>query len=68
MGQGLGTSLQSGIVIETMHPAPTLLAPAVSAPPQAGATAPGSAPEGVLHPKTIKSFVRRAGRTTTGQA
>jgi tRNA (guanine-N7-)-methyltransferase len=29
---------------------------------------PGQAPEGVAFPKTIKSFVRRAGRTTTGQA
>lgn len=28
----------------------------------------GHAPPGVAHPKTIKSFVRRAGRTTTGQA
>ena len=27
----------------------------------------GSLPEGVAFPKTIKSFVRRAGRTTTGQ-
>lgn len=27
-----------------------------------------STPEGVAHPKRIKSFVRRAGRTTTGQA
>ncbi len=26
------------------------------------------APPGVAHPKTIRSFVRRAGRTTTGQA
>ena len=26
------------------------------------------APAGVAHPKTIKSFVKRAGRTTTGQA
>ncbi|MBA2963496.1 tRNA (guanosine(46)-N7)-methyltransferase TrmB [Ramlibacter sp. MAH-25] len=26
------------------------------------------APEGVPHPRTIRSFVRRAGRTTTGQA
>lgn len=25
-------------------------------------------PEGVAHPKTIRSFVRRGGRTTTGQA
>ncbi len=28
----------------------------------------GRAPEGVAYPKEIKSFVRRAGRTTTGQA
>lgn len=27
-----------------------------------------NAPAGVAHPKTIKSFVKRAGRTTTGQA
>ncbi|WP_233259459.1 tRNA (guanosine(46)-N7)-methyltransferase TrmB, partial [Ramlibacter sp. WS9] len=27
-----------------------------------------TAPEGVAHPRTIRSFVRRAGRTTTGQA
>ena len=26
------------------------------------------APDGVAHPRTIRSFVRRAGRTTTGQA
>lgn len=32
------------------------------APPAAGA------PGGVAHPRTIRSFVRRAGRTTTGQA
>ena len=37
-----------------------------SAPP--APSAPGVAPAGVTHPKTIKSFVRRAGRTTTGQA
>jgi len=30
--------------------------------------APAGWPAGVTHPKTIKSFVRRAGRTTTGQA
>ncbi|MFY3385421.1 tRNA (guanosine(46)-N7)-methyltransferase TrmB [Paracidovorax sp. MALMAid1276] len=43
--------------------------------PQSAATAtaaatrtPGQAPTGVTHPKTIKSYVRRAGRTTTGQA
>ncbi|MGZ5847343.1 MAG: tRNA (guanosine(46)-N7)-methyltransferase TrmB, partial [Ramlibacter sp.] len=26
------------------------------------------APEGVQHPRTIRTFVRRAGRTTTGPA
>jgi tRNA (guanine-N7-)-methyltransferase len=25
-------------------------------------------PDGIAHPRTIRSFVRRAGRTTTGQA
>ena len=29
---------------------------------------PNRPPEGVAHPRTIRSFVRRAGRTTTGQA
>ena len=29
---------------------------------------PAPTPEGVAHPRTIRSFVRRAGRTTTGQA
>ncbi|MDB5947718.1 MAG: tRNA ((46)-N7)-methyltransferase TrmB [Ramlibacter sp.] len=28
----------------------------------------GQAPPGVAHPRTIRTFVRRAGRTTTGQA
>jgi tRNA (guanine-N7-)-methyltransferase len=37
-------------------------------PPAKAAQPGGSAPAGVTHPKTIKSFVRRAGRTTTGQA
>ncbi|MDL5035041.1 tRNA (guanosine(46)-N7)-methyltransferase TrmB [Comamonas resistens] len=40
-----------------------------NAPAQDQAAAPqGQAPEGVAYPKTIKSYVRRAGRTTTGQA
>jgi len=34
----------------------------------ASAASQGQAPEGVAYPKTIKSYVRRAGRTTTGQA
>jgi tRNA (guanine-N7-)-methyltransferase len=29
---------------------------------------PAAAPDGVAHPRTIRSFVTRAGRTTTGQA
>ena len=37
-------------------------------PPPPPTTAPGAAPEGVAHPRAIRSFVRRAGRTTTGQA
>ena len=34
----------------------------------APSTAPALAPAGVAYPKNIKSFVRRAGRTTAGQA
>ena len=51
----------------TTASAPASAAPAASIAPTAP-TAQGSAPAGVTHPKTIKSFVRRAGRTTTGQA
>ena len=36
--------------------------------PLADAQAAGQAPAHVAHPKTIKSYVKRAGRTTTGQA
>ncbi|MGE4375823.1 MAG: tRNA (guanosine(46)-N7)-methyltransferase TrmB [Burkholderiaceae bacterium] len=38
------------------------------APPPIGAGPAGGAPADVPYPKAIKSFVRRAGRTTTGQA
>ena len=31
-------------------------------------TAPGQAPDGVANPRSIRSFVKRAGRTTSGQA
>ena len=41
--------------------------PAAASPAAAGAPD-GTPPPGVAYPKTIKSFVRRAGRTTTGQA
>lgn len=50
-----------------MNDTPSL--PPVNTPPAtAPATAPSGIKPGVTHPKTIKSFVRRAGRTTTGQA
>jgi tRNA (guanine-N7-)-methyltransferase len=39
-----------------------------SIPSETPATAAGAMPAGVAYPKTIKSFVRRAGRTTSGQA
>ena len=41
-----------------------------TAPPIPASASPvaGTAPAGVAYPKTIKSFVRRAGRTTSGQA
>lgn len=42
--------------------------PHTPAAPDAALTPQGQAPAGVLHPKTIRSFVRRTGRVTTGQA
>jgi len=42
--------------------------PHTPAAPAAAPTPQGQAPAGVLHPKTIRSFVRRTGRVTTGQA
>ncbi len=36
--------------------------------PTAPSGAPSEAPEGVAHPRVIRTFVRRAGRTTIGQA
>ncbi|MBS0389708.1 MAG: tRNA (guanosine(46)-N7)-methyltransferase TrmB [Proteobacteria bacterium] len=52
MGQGLGAKLQFDAVTQTLSPT----------------TSQSGAPAGVAHPKGIKSYVRRAGRTTTGQA
>lgn len=60
MGTRLVANLQWRTVTELNPP------PATGSTP--GAAASRSAPAGVAHPKTIKSFVRRAGRTTTGQA
>ena len=55
-----------------MHDSSTPEAPAAQQPIITNAadasSAPGHAPAGVAHPKTIRSYVRRAGRTTTGQA
>jgi len=42
--------------------------PHTPAAPDAAPTQPGHAPADVPFPKTIRSYVRRAGRTTTGQA
>ncbi|MCD2511952.1 tRNA (guanosine(46)-N7)-methyltransferase TrmB [Comamonas endophytica] len=42
--------------------------PAASGPDAPQDATHGTAPAGVAHPKTIKSYVLRAGRTTTGQA
>ena len=52
MGHRLGTKLQSAAVTETLF----------HQDPHPGA------PAAVAHPKGIKSYVRRAGRTTSGQA
>ena len=67
MGQSVVQKLQWPIVTELqpLSPAADKAAPAAKAPRQPGD---GAVPAGVTHPKTIKSFVRRAGRTTTGQA
>jgi tRNA (guanine-N7-)-methyltransferase len=54
MGCRMAPSLQSG----TVNTAPTSPSDADS----------GHAPADVAHPKTIRSFVRRAGRTTAGQS
>lgn len=40
----------------------------ISSPSTSDPHTPAGPPAGVAHPKTIKSFVKRAGRTTTGQA
>src|SRR3990167_2608007 len=69
MGQGMDASLQSDIVTEMPPNAPVPGDTSISGEPTAAPTSvAGKAPEGVAHPKTIKSFVRRAGRTTIGQA
>jgi tRNA (guanine-N7-)-methyltransferase len=54
----MGSNLQSRTVIATLPPEAA----------QAPIPAPGEAPADVAHPKGIKSYVRRAGRTTSGQA
>jgi tRNA (guanine-N7-)-methyltransferase len=47
---------------------PVIDTPHTPAAPEAASASQGQAPAGVLHPKTIRSFVRRTGRVTTGQA
>jgi tRNA (guanine-N7-)-methyltransferase len=58
-------------VLPCRHPfiaSPLLTLPTMTSPIEAPDLAASNAPAGVAFPKTIKSFVRRAGRTTTGQA
>ena len=62
----MATKLQWPTVTEPIiSPAPEH---AAAASPAAARSPDGTPPPGVAYPKTIKSFVRRAGRTTTGQA
>ena len=56
MGRGLGANLQSAAVTQT---------PSIQ---ESRPAAPGAAPASIAPPKGIKSYVRRAGRTTSGQA
>ena len=58
-------SLQSRPVIDTVPPLPTSSLSTMPSPTDAP-TGAGAVP-GVAYPQRIKSFVRRAGRTTTGQ-
>ncbi len=44
------------------------LPPSASPQPTTTPATPGSAPAHVAHPQTVRSFVRRTGRVTTGQA
>ena len=44
------------------------LPPSASPQPTTTTATPGSAPAHVAHPQTVRSFVRRTGRVTTGQA
>ena len=61
---GAPASLQSTPVNDTNPTSP----PVDPSQPERKLRIRGSMPEGVAYPKEIKSFVRRAGRTTTGQA
>ena len=66
MRQRLGANLQWPTVTEPIiSPAPEH---AAAASPPAARSPDGTPPPGVAYPKTIKSFVRRAGRTTAAQA
>lgn len=60
MGASLAPNLQC-------PPVTDFPSPALSSLPESPAPAASGAPADVAHPKGIKSYVRRAGRTTTGQ-
>ncbi len=67
----MARSLQSGAVTPENIPSavPGDTAPALADDaPAAPSPASSAAPQGVAHPRTIRSYVRRAGRTTTGQS
>ncbi|MBX9610393.1 MAG: tRNA (guanosine(46)-N7)-methyltransferase TrmB [Burkholderiales bacterium] len=66
----MARSLQSRAVTPANTPSavPGDTAPALAdGAPAAPLSASSAAPQGVAHPRTIRSYVRRAGRTTTGQ-
>lgn len=64
-----GISTITTVTESDLTPAPLGAAAGLPHTPLTTATgATGTSPPDVAHPKTIKSFVRRAGRTTTGQA
>ena len=46
----------------------TPISPPASPPAESAVDTPGQAPAGIAHPRAIRSFVMRAGRTTAGQA
>lgn len=61
-------SLQSGAVNLPASTPPASTGPTPESTAAVEATAPHQAPSDVAHPRAIRTFVKRAGRTTAGQA